>query len=280
MRIAVTGATGNTGAAVTGRHHVLAITRDPQGKAAQQLAELPGVVPVTLEDAFTEPVDRIYLASAVTRDQFLVETDVIIAARKAGVEYIVKLSTVDAWMEVYSDIFYARSHLAVECFLERGDIPFTCLRANLFHTSVGIDLDAVPKTNQFRTFLHGASVATIDPDDVGRAAAALLSLEDPSRHYSKKYMLTGPEDVNDQSIGEALREVLQADVTFGGTLTVDEFTKATGSPINPKSLLPPITFLRQGKGDRAHAVASPEMLALAPPKGTFKEFITQYYAKN
>jgi uncharacterized protein YbjT (DUF2867 family) len=41
-------------------------------------------------------------------------------------------------------------------------------------------------------------MATIDPDDVGRAAAALLSLEDPSRHYSKKYMLTGPEDVNDQ----------------------------------------------------------------------------------
>lgn len=72
--------------------------------------------------------------------------------------------------------------------------------------------------------------------------------------------------------------MLQADVTFGGTLTVDEFT--TGSPINPKSLLPPITFLRQGKGDRAHTVASPEMLALAPPKGTFKEFITRYYAKN
>jgi uncharacterized protein YbjT (DUF2867 family) len=154
---------------------------------------------VKVEDAFKEPVDRLYLTSTVTRDQFLVETDLIIAARKAGVKYIVKLATVDAWMEVYCEAFYPRSHLAVELFLERGDIPFTCLRANLFHNFVpGLDLDSARKTHQYRSILNGASVACIDPADVGRAAAALLDLDDPSAHYGKKYMLTGPEDVNDQ----------------------------------------------------------------------------------
>jgi uncharacterized protein YbjT (DUF2867 family) len=205
MRIAVAAATGNTGSAVvqalaeTGRHHILALTRDPTSKAAKDLAALPGVEAVKVEDAFKEPVDRLYLTSAVTRDQFLVETDLIIAARKAGVKYIVKLATVDAWMEVYCEAFYPRSHLAVELFLERGDIPFTCLRANLFHNFVpGLDLDSARKTHQYRSILHGASVACIDPADVGRAAAALLDLDDPSAHYGKKYMLTGPEDVNDQ----------------------------------------------------------------------------------
>lgn len=86
---------------------------------------------------------RLYLATRPTFDHFIHETDLIIAARKAGVKYIVKLSTVDKWMHVYGDRFYARSHLAVEYFLEHGDVPFTCIRANLFHNWVGVDFEEV-----------------------------------------------------------------------------------------------------------------------------------------
>lgn len=277
MRIAVTAATGNTGVALVqalsqAGHQVVAITRDPLGKAAQELVALPGVEALTLEDAFNKPVDRVYLASAATRDMFVVETDIINAARKAGAKYIVKLATVDSWMHVYNDLFYARSHLAVEHFLEQGDIPFTSLRPNLFHNNaVGLDLASVAKTRQFKTMLHGASVASIDPADVGRAAAALLSLDDPSPHYGQKYTLTGPENIDDQSIGEVLREVLQTDVKFAGGIRDDEF---------PALFLEALTHFKQGKGDLAHTATSPEILALAPPRSTFKDYITHYFAKR
>jgi uncharacterized protein YbjT (DUF2867 family) len=54
-----------------------------------------------------------------------------------------------------------------------------------------------PTTKKFSLiYSPGASVAAIDPEDVGTAAAKLLLLDDPSPHYGKKYTLVGPEDVN------------------------------------------------------------------------------------
>ncbi len=228
---------------------------------------------------------RAYLASHNFLDQFVDETDFIVAARKAGVKYIVKLSTFEGWMNVYAGPFYARAHLAVEYFLEHGDIPFTSLRANLFHNYVGVDWDSVPNTKQFKTLLGEASVATIDPADVGKAAAALLLLEDPSPHFGKKYMLTGPEDVNNRSIEAALSEVLQREVEFEGSLTKEEIRQWLKYANYPEKvldgMLSGIEDFRQGKGDRAHTRTSPEIEALAPPTSTLKEYLRKYYhAKN
>jgi uncharacterized protein YbjT (DUF2867 family) len=73
--------------------------------------------------------------------------------------------------------------------------------------------------------LRGASVAILDPDDVGIAAAALLNLADPSPHYGKKYMITGPQDVNDDVIRQTLSEV------FGKRLrTTDPSPKKSSQP--------------------------------------------------
>jgi hypothetical protein len=71
---------------------------------------------------------------------FVDETALIVAARKAGVKYIVKLSTYIQYIEIYSTSFYGRTHLAIEQFLEQGDIPFTSIRPHLFFNWLGFGL--------------------------------------------------------------------------------------------------------------------------------------------
>lgn len=56
----------------------------------------------------------------------------------------------------------------------------------------------------------------IDPQDVGEAAAKLLSLDDPTAYYRRKrYNLSGPEDVTGKDIVSILKQVsgrtIQAD---------------------------------------------------------------------
>jgi len=288
MRIVVGGATGNTGVSVVkalseAGHTVVAITRDPQSKKAKELAALPGVLLKKRQEAFDHPTDRAYLACFNHPAQFVDETEFIIGAKKAGVKYIVKLSTFELWMHVYGEPYYARSHLAVEFFLEHGDIPFTCLRANLFSNWV-VGLDDILVTKQFKTMLNEGSVAAIDPNEVGGTAAKLLLLDDPSPHYGKKYMLTGPEDVNNATIAADLKEVLNEDITFAGNLTDEELKtgfRALGyGEEYLESMIKARDDFRASKADRAHTKTSPEILALAPPTVTFKGYVRNYYGKT
>eukprot|EP01112_Ceratiomyxa_fruticulosa_P015893 TRINITY_DN4748_c0_g1_i1.p1 TRINITY_DN4748_c0_g1~~TRINITY_DN4748_c0_g1_i1.p1 ORF type:complete len:276 (-),score=62.38 TRINITY_DN4748_c0_g1_i1:128-955(-) len=275
MKIVVGAATGNTGTAVVKYlsehgHTVIAITRDPNGKSAKKLTQLKGVIAKTSEEAFNEPIDRAYLCMHNFRDQFVDETNFIINAKNAGVKYIVKLSTYDKWMTVYGSPYYARNHLAVEFFLENGDIPFTCLRANLFCNWLGFDIESVAKTGQFKSVLGSSDIAVIDPHDIGKAAATLLSLEDPSAHFGKKYMLTGPENVNDKVIAHILSNALKRDVHFIGTLTNDELLNVFRHGGYPEKdlqdmLQGPILFQR-GENDLKHKQTPKEILELCPPK--------------
>lgn len=52
----------------------------------------------------------------------------------------------------------------------------------------------------------------------GKAAAALLLLDDPSSHYGKKYMLTRPEDIDNENAAKILSEVLKAEIKFACNL--------------------------------------------------------------
>jgi len=288
MRIVVSGSTGNTGVSVVktlsqAGHTVVAITRDKQGKQAKELSTLPGVILKLRHEAFDEPADRAYITFFNSRSQFVDETEFIIDAKKSGVKYIVKLSTFELWMHVYGEPYYARSHLAVEFFLEHGDIPFTCLRANLFNNWL-INLGNVAETKQFKSLLEGASVAVVDPNDVGKAAAKLLLLEDPSPHYGKKYMLTGPEDVNNQTIESDLKEILKTDIKFAGNLTNEEIRagfKALGYPEESlDSMIKAREDFRAGRADRSNTKTSPEIQAIAPPTGTFKDYLRLYFASK
>jgi uncharacterized protein YbjT (DUF2867 family) len=289
MRIVVGLATGKTGTAVvhalskTG-NEIVAITRDPSSEAAKKLAKLPNVTVATQEDALKIPVDRAYLACHNFRGQVVDETAFIIALRQAGVKYIVKLATFGKIMSVYSNVYYGRTHLAVEKFLEDGDVPFTSLRPNLFFETLGGDYSAVVKTKSIGTTLQDADVAMIDSRDVGDAAAALLVLEDPSPHYGKKYDLNGPEDVNRSKVAQVFRQVLQEDIKVVA-VTEEELRQGLRNlgydKLDLDSMVQTSTkYLTKGQNSKAQTLTSKEILDLVPLNRTFLEFVTELYAKN
>jgi len=291
MRIVVGGSTGNTGKGVvqalanSGKGHtIIAVTRDPEGAVAKELSKLPGVIAKKEEDAFKEPVDRAYIASHNLRGQVIDETNFIILAHNAGVKYIVKLSTFTLFMDVYSPVYYGRTHLAVELLLQQGDIPFTCLRPNLFTNFFGIDPTNILEYRKFKAVAGDGNVAIIDPADVGKVAAALLLLDDPSPHYGKKYTLNGPEDVDPTKAKKILSEVYGGEFEYLGPVTNEDRiqpAKLWGyADKDFESLCKSFEMLGKGLGGLSHTSTSPEILSLSPPTTTLKDFLIRHSSKK
>lgn len=250
--VLIVGATGNTGRSVVetlpkllentklASHRIIALTRSAGSPSAQALAKLPGVELaeqdwVEIDDAWLREheVVRIFIAPHVQPNQFAEEGQFLVNALRAGVRYVVRIST--AAPNVRPDIlaYYARTHWAIETMLsqpEFKEMHWTSLQPNIF-----LPL-ALGPTAQFikefkRTGKQGplsiildtsTPTGMIDPYDIGVAAAHLLAQEDTAPHNQAKYVLNGPEDVTgeqiakmaEQYIGEPVKDVKFKDVSF------------------------------------------------------------------
>ncbi|KXH29422.1 hypothetical protein CSAL01_12655 [Colletotrichum salicis] len=210
------GATGNTGRSVveTLSHFVsnsdappniriLALTRSIDSSTAQRLASLPNITFVEKNwvdiDALwlhEQKVSKAFVASHSSPNQFAEESTFHQAALKAGVQYVVRISTTAPNVRPDSNAYYPRAHWAIETMLgspEFEELKWTSLQPNIFlslhlYGAVGLIAD------------KDAPVGAIDGDDVGTFAAHLLWDQDPSRYNGKKYILNGPTDVTGQEI--------------------------------------------------------------------------------
>ncbi|KAL2671525.1 hypothetical protein Neosp_014115 [[Neocosmospora] mangrovei] len=251
--ILIAGATGNTGRNTTeilsrliasksffAGYKILAQTRSANGDVAKQLAKLPNVEVV--EMAWTEittnwlrehNVVRAFIASHMLPTQFSEESTFHVAALKAGVKYVVRISTTAANARPDSLAYYPRTHWAIESLLaspEFSAMQWTSLQPNAFtplflNTAVQFvkDFRETGKQGILRLMSNeDAPVAPIDGNDVGAIAAHLLAEEDPSRHNKAKYVLNGPEDITgkqlvgmvEQAIGTKVENVVYKDTTF------------------------------------------------------------------
>lgn len=278
MRFLVTGATGNTGVPVVealaaAGHQIVAISRDPCSATSKHLSSLSKNVEVTtIDHAFDTKVDRVYSCFPVTTELFIAETEFFRKCKEAGVQYIVKLATTGPVMTPYSYSFYGRSHLAIEHFLEIGSIPFTSLRPAVFYNYAGISLPATKEKKEFKTAFKG-NINVIDAKDVGKAAAALLLLEDPSPHFGKRYNLEGPEPLNGERMAEIASEVFGEKITCNGAYTLDEYV-ALLSYAMPEELARGIGLqIENGDFRSENTKTSPALLSLAPPTITLRDFL-------
>ena len=128
-------------------------------------------------------------------------------------------------------------------------------------------------------FDEEAPVALINPQDIGEAAAKLLSLDDPSPYFRKKYNLSGPEDVTGKDIISILEQVTHQKIQVDYK-NLDLFKSL--SKTYPESVLESRNRgvqgnLWKGLSRLENTPTSPEMLALAPPHSTVKEFIYQEF---
>jgi uncharacterized protein YbjT (DUF2867 family) len=194
MNILVTGATGNVGAQVVRELQargapVRAFVRDPAKLPGVELAVGDFSDPVSIRRSL-EGVDRVFLSSADGPDKVSHETAVVDAAAAAGVELVVKASTMLA--EAGSPLKPLDWNGRSEQHLKASGVPFVILASGFYMSNVLAAAEPIREQGILPAPAGEGAVAMIDPRDVAAVAAVALT---GGGHAGRTYRLTGPEPI-------------------------------------------------------------------------------------
>jgi uncharacterized protein YbjT (DUF2867 family) len=191
--ILITGATGHIGRELIPQLHRMGPSIRVLVRDEKKVAHLEGDIERTVGD-LNDPrslastmrgVERIFLITFETQQ----DINVIEAAKRCGVQYIVKLSTLEA---ADHKITVGKWHYAREELIRACGLDWTFLRPGMFMSN-SIDWWTESIKRQGSVFFPGGKkgrVAPIDPRDV--ASVAAMALTQPG-HSGNAYELTGPE---------------------------------------------------------------------------------------
>jgi uncharacterized protein YbjT (DUF2867 family) len=221
--ILVTGATGNVGAELitalsnrdlsvrAGVHSIIKGDRLRHLYPELQLVEINYGKPETLHVALTG-VDRLCLITPFSQDQVAVGKRVIDAAKRAGVQYIVRLSAAGADAE--PGIQLGRWHREIELYLEQSGIPYTILRPGSFMQNfTNYNADSICREGKIYMPLGEGKVSYIDVRDIAAVAAHILS-GNPAEHHGKAYELTGPQALSTAEVAATISQATGRAVTY------------------------------------------------------------------
>ncbi|MHA4807468.1 NmrA family NAD(P)-binding protein [Flavitalea flava] len=153
----------------------------------------------------------VFLASGMSDQIVREQTNVIEAAKTAGVEFIVKLSS--GMADKNSPLYIARVHGEIEENLKGSDIPSAILRPNGFMQNWLGDLAQTVKTERKIYEATGDGKRPyIDLRDIAEVAFRVLT--HPSDHSFHTYQLTGDEAVNYLQVADVLSAAIGERVTF------------------------------------------------------------------
>jgi uncharacterized protein YbjT (DUF2867 family) len=218
MGILVTGATGNVGAHVVAElrrrgRDVRVFTRD---KARAEAKLGPGIDIVTgnFEDRATvraavQGLGLLVLSSANHPQQAEHEAVVIDEAARAGVQHVVKLSTVGAEVGARSSFFAA--HGRAEQYLRGSGLAHVILQSSFYMTNTFAVAESVQTMRKIFAPLAGARISMIDPRDVAAVAAAALVTD---RFDGQTLLLTGPEAITYERVADVLSDVTHSRIDF------------------------------------------------------------------
>lgn len=218
--ILVVGATGNIG------RHVVAglVERDVRTRAltrdtarASELLPAPGSLLEIVEGDLADPaaveralvgVDRVYVATQ-GGDQVALETGLIDAAKRAGVQHLVKVSVIGASQDNVVEL--ARGHAVIEQHLAGSGLPATILRPNWFAENFFGSAATIAGQGVVYGSASEGRVAFVDSRDTAAAAVAVLTGDG---HEGRDYVLTGPESLTFAEAGAALAAGLGRPVAY------------------------------------------------------------------
>ncbi|MFJ8749974.1 SDR family oxidoreductase [Streptomyces sp. NPDC102441] len=247
--ILVTGATGNIGSTLLQELQTLdagplrGLTRDPARAVFPEGVEAVAgdlTDPPSLKRAL-EKARSLFLVSRIGPDAEIIE-----AARRAGVEHVVLVSSIT--VQTHPHLGPAGENLAVEQLLQNSGMAWTVLRPTQFASNALWWTETIRKHETVRVPYADIGLPTIHPADI--ASAARVALTEPG-HQEQTYALTGPQRITARqqvtAIGAALRRTLpfaeisraqahQQMTPFLGTEAADAVLDLTGGDINDELL--------------------------------------------
>ena len=215
MRILVTGASGNVGAELAhvladAGHQVSAVTRAPAR------ASLPaGVDAVTAdlnEPASLRPawvgVDGLFLLPGYPGTP-----DLLADAARAGVTQVVLLSGSSAGAPASANAV-TRYMSQTEEAVRAAGLPFAILRPSGFMSNTLQWADQLKVGDVVEGPFADVPIAMIDPRDIARAAAAILTGGQHDEHNGRVYRLSGPAALLPADRVRILADVLRRPLSF------------------------------------------------------------------
>ncbi|MGB2692270.1 MAG: SDR family oxidoreductase [Thermodesulfobacteriota bacterium] len=155
-------------------------------------------------------VESAFLLSPVTDNQFKLEKHFIDAAKKAGVQNVVKYSAIGADTDSPSQIL--RSHGESEKYLKKSGLGYTIIRPNIFmQTFVEFNGHDIRKKKQLKLPLRNAKCGFIDERDTARLIKKVLT---SNSQKNKTYTLTGPESLNCKEIAELISDIMGKKISY------------------------------------------------------------------
>ena len=247
--ILVTGATGNIGSALLKELHACGaaplrgLTRDaarasfPEGV---QAVEGDFARTASLKPAL-EGVNSLFLVSRMGSD-----ADILDAARQAGVEHVVLVSSIT--VQTHPHLGPANENLAVERLLKGSGMAWTVLRPTQFASNALWWAASIREHQPVRVPYADVGLPTIHPADIASVARGALT---ESGHQGRTYALTGPERVTARQQVEAIAAALEREVpvveidreeahrhmaAFMGDEAADAVLDVTGGDVNDELL--------------------------------------------
>jgi uncharacterized protein YbjT (DUF2867 family) len=234
--ILVTGAGGNVGrslldelatAGLPARAAFHSTDKTARARAAgKDAVTIDFAAPETLRPAL-DGVDAVFLLGAGGMGQTEGETNVVNAAKAAGVRRLVKLSVIGAPAEDFS---FARIHRPVERAIEASCLDWTFLRpASYMQNFVNFMGPTIRSQHAIYTMIPDARFNHVDTRDVARVASTVLA---SGGHSGQAYTLTGPRSFSYREAAATIGAVAGTPVTCVGVSEADARggMKASGIP--------------------------------------------------
>ncbi len=209
--IFVTGATGRVGGQLVqsllkAGQPTKALVRNPQKADEFRLPGLSVVLgnleqPCSWESALQD-CDRLVSIPPNTFHQATQEIRLFQAAKQAGIQHIIKLSSVKAHLN--SPCHFFRQHAIAEQALKRLGLPFTILQSNSLMQNFLWFRNEMQTQGTLSLPLGKSQVAPIDIEDVVAVIQAILK----AGHEGAIYNLTGPERLTMAIVTQTIADVM------------------------------------------------------------------------
>ena len=215
--ILITGGTGTTGGQVvqqlraTGKpFRVLA--RDP---AKAQALRGPGVEVVASDLAKPDSlsgalagIERAFLLSPPAPNQVEIESNLVNAAKNAGVKHVVKFSAMTADPKASSR--FPRAHGQIEEIIKASGLAWTFLRPTFFMQNL-LGLAGMVREGTIYQPAKKSRAAFVDTRDIAAVAVQALI---GTGHEGKAYEITGPDLVNYDEVAALFTKVTGHQVLY------------------------------------------------------------------